>query len=322
MGVDGEIVNTEQAEAWGGEEGRHWVAYGDAYDAMSAPFDEGLLGAAAVAVGDEVLDVGCGCGATTFEAARRARDGFAVGIDVSEALLRVARRRARDLALTNVGFVFGDAQSYQFEPVRYDVAISRFGVMFFADPVAAFANVGRSLRPGGRIAFVCWQEMLANEWIALPGMALAAHVALPDLGETGGPGPFSLAEPGRIEAILASAGFGDTLVEERRAPMKLPGATPGEFERFLRAMPVVQDILADVDPETAERGLRAVLEVLEPRFGPEGLYLEGATWLVTAIRSAARAAEDGRGRSSHYGTPPCPRCRALRRLSMSGRSSR
>jgi SAM-dependent methyltransferase len=284
--TDGGIVNADQAEAWGGEEGQHWVAYADAYDAMSGPFNDGLLGAAAIAVGEQILDVGCGCGATTFEAARRARDGFALGIDLSEPMLAVARRRARELELTNVGFVRGDAQVYPLEPARHDVAISRFGVMFFADPVAAFANIGRSLKAEGRIAFVCWQEMLANEWIALPGMALAAHVPLPDLGEGGAPGPFSLAEPMRIEAILESAGFADTRVKERRASMKLPGSTPGEFERFLRALPVVRHILADADPEAAERGMRAVLEILEPRFGSEGLHLEGATWLVTATRRA------------------------------------
>jgi SAM-dependent methyltransferase len=281
-----EIVNADQAEAWGGEEGQHWVGYADAYDAMSAPFNEGLLGAAAVAAADQVLDVGCGCGATTLDAARRARDGFVVGIDLSAPMLTVAGRRARDLGLTNVAFVCGDAQVHPLEPARRDVAISRFGVMFFADPVVAFANIGRSLKPGGRIAFLCWQEMLANEWVALPGMALATHVPLPDLGEAGGPGPFSLAEPARIEAVLESAGFSDTRVEERRAPMKLPGSTPGEFERFLRELPVVRHILADAEPETAERAIGAVLEVLEPRFGPEGLYLEGASWLVTASRRA------------------------------------
>jgi SAM-dependent methyltransferase len=284
--ADEAIVNSDQAEAWGGEEGRHWVAYADAYDAMSGPFNDGLLGAAEIAAGEQVLDVGCGCGATTFEAARRARDGFALGIDLSGPMLAVASRRARELALTNVSFVCGDAQVYPLEPGRHDVAISRFGVMFFADPVVAFANIGRSLKAGGRIAFVCWQEMLANEWIALPGMALAAYVPLPDLGEGAGPGPFSLAEPTRIEAILESAGFADTRVQKRRASMKLPGSTPGEFERFLRALPVVRHILADADPEAAKRAVRAVLEVLEPRFGSDGLHLEGATWLVTAMRRA------------------------------------
>lgn len=290
MDPDGEIVNTDQAVAWGGEEGQHWVSYADAYDAMSVPFNEGLLAAAAIALGDQVLDVGCGCGATTFEAARRARHGFALGIDLSEPMLTVASRRARELALTNVAFVCGDAQVHSFETARYDVAISRFGVMFFADAVVAFANIGRSLKPGGRVAFVCWQDMLVNEWIALPGMVLAAHVPLPDLGEAGGPGPFSLAQPPRIEAILESAGFGDARIEELRAPMKLPGSTPGEFERFLRAMPVVRHILADADSGAAERAVRAVLEVLEPRFGPDGLHLEGASWLVTATRRATRVA--------------------------------
>ncbi len=119
---------------------------------------------------------------------------------------------------------------------------------------------------------------------SLPGMALAEHVPLPELGEAGGPGPFSLADPPRIEDRFDAAGFDDSRVEERRALLKLPGSTPGEFELFLRALPVVQSILADADPETAERAVRAVLAVLEPRFGSEGLHLEGAAWLVTAAR--------------------------------------
>jgi SAM-dependent methyltransferase len=277
-----EIVNVEQEQAWNEREGAHWVAYADGYDAMSQRFGEALLEASGITPSDHVVDIGCGCGQTTIEAATRASEASALGIDLSEPMLHVARKRAQERGVSNTRFVKADAQVYPFDQEWFDVAISRFGVMFFMDPVAAFANIGRALRASGRLAFVSWQDMLANEWIAVIGGALAAHVPLPDFGEPGGPGPFSLAEPGRIEEILGSAGFRDVDIEPKRAPMRFPGRTPDEIETFLRSMPVAEEMLNEAEPEAAEKAVAAVREALEPRFGPESLELEGAAWLVSA----------------------------------------
>lgn len=287
MSARPEVVNVEQEKAWTEREGRHWVAYADGYDAMSQRFGEALLEAARIEANDSVLDVGCGCGAIMIEAACRASRGSALGIDLSQPMLEVAERRARDRGTSNARFVKGDAQVYPFDTGAFDVAVSRFGVMFFADPVAAFTNLRRALRSSGRLAFVCWQDMLLNEWIALIGGALVSHVPLPDFGEPGGPGPFSLAEPQRIDDILRAAGFIDISIEPRKAPMQFPGSTPDDVEGFLRSMPVAEDMLAKAEPEAAERAVAAVREVLEPRFGPDGLQLEGAAWIVTA--NAGRA---------------------------------
>jgi SAM-dependent methyltransferase len=172
-------ANAEQAEAWDGDEGAHWVRHQHRYEAMTPGFTEPLLAAAAIAETDRVLDVGCGCGQTTRLAAGRAARGEAVGIDLSGPMLQRARDDAADEAVTNVSFEQGDAQVHRFPAAGFDVAISRFGVMFFDDPLTAFANIRAALAPGGRVVFLCWQDIPHNQWIAVPAGAVLAHVPLP-----------------------------------------------------------------------------------------------------------------------------------------------
>ena len=159
------MANEGQIEHWNGDEANHWVTHQQRYDAMLAPFTDHLLAAARVATPDRVLDVGCGCGATTL-AAQPA--GTAVGLDLSAVMVQAARRRAAEERLANVSFVAGDGQTYPFPGGGFDMAISRFGVMFFDDPVAAFANLAGGLVPGGRLVFVCWQELARNPHILVP----------------------------------------------------------------------------------------------------------------------------------------------------------
>src|SRR5688572_21024309 len=147
-----QIVNTSQDQAWNGPEGRHWA---DHADDLNGELTGHLVDAAGIGPGDRVLDIGCGTGASARQAARRAVGGEVVGIDLSEPMLERAREYAGRDGLTNVRFERGDAQTHPFPAGHFDVAISQFGIMFFADPVAAFANIGRALRPGGRLTFVC-----------------------------------------------------------------------------------------------------------------------------------------------------------------------
>jgi SAM-dependent methyltransferase len=213
-------MNETQIEHWNGDEARHWIDEQDRYERQLAPFAAELLRAAAIGSTDRVLDVGCGCGGTTMLAAHDA--ATARGIDISEPMLDQARTRAATANIANVQFDQADAQTHAFEPASFDVAISRFGVMFFDDPDAAFANIARALRPGGRLAFVCWQELGRNDWLLIPGMAAAQHVPLPDLGPPGGPGMFSLAEPDQLHKLLQSAGFVDVDVTAFEVPMLVP----------------------------------------------------------------------------------------------------
>ncbi|HXY91009.1 MAG TPA: methyltransferase domain-containing protein, partial [Acidimicrobiia bacterium] len=151
--------NADAARAWDGEDGAHWVEHADRYDRSLARYDERFMAAARIGAGTRVLDVGCGNGQNTRAAARLAVGGEAVGIDLSSALIENARRLAAAEALTNATFVQGDAQIYPFDAASFDVVISRTGAMFFGDPVAAFANLRRALRPGGTLVLLTWQAV-------------------------------------------------------------------------------------------------------------------------------------------------------------------
>jgi SAM-dependent methyltransferase len=215
-------ANEEQRAYWNREEARHWVDEQRQYDDMLGPFGDAMLDAADIQPSHRVLDVGCGNGATTREAARRAKDGAALGLDLSQLMVERARETAREEGVDNVSFEVGDVQTRDFD-VEFDRAISRFGVMFFDDPVAAFANIGRALRDGGRVAFVVWQEFLSNEWITIPAMAALQHMPIPDLGEPGAPGPFALGDPDRIRNIFTEAGYQDLEIEPFETSLLIGG---------------------------------------------------------------------------------------------------
>jgi SAM-dependent methyltransferase len=283
--VEREIVNTGQAEAWNTEEGLHWAAHAEQYDAMSAAFNQPLLDSATIGETDSVLDVGCGNGQSTRLAARRASRGRAVGVDLSGPMLARARELAVAEGLTNIVLEQGDAQVRPFASASFDVAISRFGVMFFADPVAAFRNLGRALRPGGRLAFVCWQDLSRNEWLLVPVGAALEHVPMPDLGPPGAPGPFSLAEPDHLRDVLDSAGFERVVTTAVDRQVRL-GDDANDAMAFLRGTSMARILLDKADEAAATRALDAVTEALRAHEGPEGLYLNGAAWLVTASNGA------------------------------------
>ncbi|MFA1551345.1 class I SAM-dependent methyltransferase [Actinomadura chokoriensis] len=199
-----DVVNTHQAEAWNGYEGEHWAGHHGRYDAVNGGFNDALLDAAAIGPRDRVLDIGCGNGQVTRLAARRARLGGATGVDLSGPMLDRARSLAKEEDVANVTFEQGDAQIHPFPDGAFDVAMSRFGAMFFADPVAAFGNVRRALREGGRLALLVMtppgQSDLGTVFEALP------KLAEPPIGHRG---PLSLADPDRVREVLEGAGFRD-----------------------------------------------------------------------------------------------------------------
>src|SRR5258708_26419312 len=211
-------ANQDQVEHWNdSEETGDWVTYQERYDRMLEPFAGLMLDAAALSPGEQVLDVGCGCGATTLAAARAVAPGAVTGIDLSAAMLARARENAAKASLVNASFEQADAQVHQFG-ASYDRVISRLGVMFFADPVAAFANLLAATRPGGRLAFACWQPLADNEWLLVPLAALAEHAPLPDPDEPGAPGMFSLSGTDRLHQVLSDAGWRAIPAGARRTP--------------------------------------------------------------------------------------------------------
>jgi ubiquinone/menaquinone biosynthesis C-methylase UbiE len=273
------VVNVEQAEAWNGEEGRHWVAHRERYDAMLPEFTRRLLQAAEISPGQRVLDIGCGSGQTTCAAARAARPGSAMGIDLSGPLLEEARRRAEQERLDNVHFEHADAQVHPFPEGGFDVAISRFGAMLFADPAAAFTNIARALTSGAHLAFLTWQEPARNEWVGVLGAALASAAEPPPMDA--GSGPFSLSDPERIRQLLGQAGFTRITVDPVAEPVRL-GSDVADVLDFVQDLGPVRHALADADTATKVKVLDALREGLASHRTEGGVFLGAATWLVTA----------------------------------------
>lgn len=274
-------ANAEQIQYWNGPEGEHWVEREGRFDAMLAPFLDPILDAAAITDGTRVLDVGCGNGALSRAAA--ARGGVVTAVDISAPMLARARERAAAEGLA-VDFVEADAQVHPF-PGEFDAVVSRFGVMFFADPEAAFANLARVLTPGGRLAFVCWQDLFANEWVAVAGMAMVPIVGAPEPPPPGTPGPFAFADAERVAGILSTAGFSGAAVADLRLPLLVGGGLDvAGTTAFVAKGGMGRLFLADADEPTADRALEAVREALAPYATPEGVRMGSAAWLVTANR--------------------------------------
>jgi SAM-dependent methyltransferase len=281
------IANTEQAEHWNTGPGvAHWVANQARYDRMHAPFTALILDAAALRPGGSVLDVGCGCGGTTLAAARLVAPGGgqATGLDLSGPMLARARADAEAAGLANAAFRQGDAQVEPLEPGRFDTVISRFGVMFFADPVAAFANIRSATRPGGRLVFACWQPLAANQWILVPGAALAEHLPPPAPAPAGGPGMFAFEDPDRLRPILAAAGWQDVEITSEHASILVGGGgSVDDAVEFLRTATQGRTMLAGADAAAAARALASVRAALTPFADADGVHLDAAVWLVQAV---------------------------------------
>jgi SAM-dependent methyltransferase len=275
--------NQGQLEAWNGGESVHYVDHADRYDRQLAGFTEALFDGAQIGRDDAVLDIGCGCGVTTMLAAGLART--ALGLDISHPLVEVATARARAAAAHNVEFLVADAQTHSFDDGEFDCVISQFGLMFFDDPDSAFANIRRSLSPSGRIAFICWQELSANEWLRVVGAAVARHVELPDLGgRAGGPGMFALKKPDETTALLASAGFTAITAEPISTTILVGGGgSVGESLDFFLGMGIVRGLLGRLEPAARDAAVEEIRAEFASRFEPGvGVRLGAAGWLVRA----------------------------------------
>jgi SAM-dependent methyltransferase len=279
--------NFGEAEYWNGPAGLRWVHYQEQLDRAYDAFARAVLAAARLQVGQRVLDVGCGCGVTTLAAAVAVGAGGAVtGIDVAVAMLERARARAaaQGLAPGAVTFVAGDAAQHPFA-TPFDVVLSRFGVMFFQEPVAAFRHLCGALRPGGRLAFICWRSLDENPWATIPLAAVRGAVSAPPASAPapGAPGPFAFADRDHVERLLGEAGFEAIDVQPFEAPVVLSdGGVDAAVDLISHIGPAAR-LLAEVPSAARAAARAAIAEALRPHSVAGGpVQLVGAAWLVTA----------------------------------------
>jgi SAM-dependent methyltransferase len=272
-------VNAEQAENWNGASGRHFIEQRERHERMRGRLTARLLAAAQIQDGENVLDIGCGCGDVTILAARAAGRGRALGADLSRIEIAEARRLAASAGVTNARFEVADAQVHPFQAGHFDVVLSNFGVMFFDDPAAALGNLRKALRHGGRLAFLCWRSRDENPFFTIGFAGAAAALSLREL-----PGPsaaFSLADTGRAGGLLSGAGFGG--IEFAQADeLMLIGRDVDDVLEYERASPSVTELLAGLSSAQAAELAEQVRHRLAAYASPAGVAMPGAAWVITA----------------------------------------
>jgi SAM-dependent methyltransferase len=273
-----EQLAAEQAAYWKGAGGKMWLGAYDRIQRGIAGFSAIALEAAKAEPGERVLDVGCGTGGTTAELAKAVgATGHVLGVDISEPLVEAARAQK----LGNATFEVGDAATYSFEAGSFDLVFSRFGVMFFSDPVLAFRNIRRAIKPSGRLVFLCWRTPQENPWATVPLRAAQPH--LPPMERPGpeDPGQFAFGDRARVERILTEAGFGGLALEPVDLMLTQGRDIPDVMQRIGDFGPLAR-AFKDAAPEQIARAKAAVAEALEPHATTDGVKLAGACWLVRA----------------------------------------
>lgn len=279
-------ANDEQATIWNESAGDAWVAHAEHFDATLAPFGEAVIDRLAPAAGQRVIDIGCGTGATTIRLASLVAPGTVTGVDLSAPMLAVARSRAAVAGVDTVRFVEQDVQSDDLAGGPYDLAFSRFGVMFFSDPVAAFSRIAGRLVDAGRLGFVCFQAPMDNPFIVVPVMTAAAHLAVGPPPAADEPSPFALADPNRTRFLLTDAGFDD--IEVVPGPDRAVLGTEADVEAIARRVieqnPTTAAPFATAAPDVRAATLDAVVAALRPHCCDGLVALGASTWIVTAAK--------------------------------------
>lgn len=276
-----------QTALWNDVVGDAWVRHVEAYDATLAPFGDAVIQRLNPGPGDRVLDIGCGVGTTTLELAALVDPGEVVGVDLSARMLDGARRRVAAGNVANVALVEADVQTADLGDGDFDLAFSRCGVMFFPDPTAAFSNIAKAIKPGGRMGFVCFMSPMENPFIMVPVLSSAAHLELPPPPQPGDPSPFSLADPDQTRALLEASGFSDVEIEPGPDEGVLHGASDLErlAEGLLEQNPATGALMANAEQSTRSAAIQAAAEAIAEHRDGDVVRMAAGTWIVTANRS-------------------------------------
>ncbi|MGJ4944424.1 class I SAM-dependent methyltransferase [Bradyrhizobium sp. HKCCYLS1011] len=280
--TSGHERNADQIAYWNGPGGQRWSDREAAQEILLAPVSQILIERIQARPGDRILDVGCGCGGLALALAKQvAPGGFVLGVDISVPML--ARAQAAATAELPVQFELADATVHPFEPASFDLLVSRFGVMFFAEPVVSFSNLRRALKPSGRVVFACWREPKQNPWMMAPLQAVYRHVPkMPEVGPEE-PGPFAFASEERVRRILSEAGFADIAMEACALSLDVAigKGLDAAVDSALGIGPASRALQGHPE-ELREAARQSIREMLAPHLHGDSVILPGSIWLVTA----------------------------------------
>ena len=278
-----EDKNIKQKQFWSGAGGDVWVDKQREMDIMLNPLGERAIQGLDLSGEIKILDIGCGCGATTLEIAKAVTQGEVIGVDISEPMLERATKTASDMMLTNTSFQVKDVQVDEMPNSYFDIAFSRFGVMFFEDPFEAFKNINHSLKDNGQLSFVCWQHASLNPWQSLSIQVIKEFLDLPAPAPKS-PGPFAFEDKSYINEILTESGFRDIEIKDNQEDIVMfSGKSIREAcEDYLTINPVVTEMLKNSPTKLREEILEALIGKFSDFHNNDGLLFPSATWIVTA----------------------------------------
>lgn len=275
-------INAEQIEFWNSAAGEQWVKGQENMDKTLAVFGQVAIDALAPKAGENLVDIGCGCGATSLALMETMGSGTVLGVDISAPMLARAKQRPEESGLKGIQFQEADAAVYAFKPEALDGVFSRFGVMFFDDPVAAFANIREGMKRGGRLSFVCWRPVSENQWTLVPMMAALKHIDRPEPPPPGAPGPFAFGDKEYAAKILEDAGFSNVAFEAKNLPMAFSIAPDKPLGLQFAEMGPVGRLLMTAPDDKKSAVIDSMTEALEPFVQGDEAVMDGAVWLVTA----------------------------------------
>ena len=280
-----EDKNAKQKEFWSGKGGDYWVVKQNEMDIMLNPLGEKALAKLDLKSNSKVLDVGCGCGATTLEIAKKVSDGTVTGLDISVPMLDQAKSEASIQGISNVDFRVVDVQVEQLASKEYDYVYSRFGVMFFEDPFEAFRNISSSVKEGGKLSFVCWQDPYLNPWQSLSIQVIRGYLDIPSPPPRS-PGPFAFQEKDYVKDILEQSGFPNISLDDNQEDITMfAGKSLQEAsEDYLAINPVVTEMLKDSPDSLKAKIVESLKEAFSEYHKGDGLLFPSATWIVSASK--------------------------------------